>query len=64
MDAGALGAVLQRHASHGARFLSFFAESDGSGPWREGVHNIMSFDANNPHHGAAQLREAVRDLMR
>lgn len=64
MDAGALGAVLQRHASHGARFLSFFAESDGSGPWREGVHNIMSFDAGNPHHGAAQLREAVRDLMR
>ena len=64
MDAAALGAVLQRHATHGARFLSFFAESDGSGPWREGVHNTMSFDAGNPHHGAAQLREAVQDLMR
>ncbi|MFE8643472.1 hypothetical protein ACFX58_00125 [Sphingomonas sp. NCPPB 2930] len=63
MDADALGAVLQRHAAHGARFLSFFAESDGSGPWREGVHNIMSFDAGNPHHGAARLRAAVQGLM-
>ena len=64
MDASALGAVLQRHAAHGARFVSFFAESDGSGPWREGVHNTMSFDAGNPHHGAVQLREAVQGLMR
>ena len=64
MDADALGEVLHRHAARGARFLSFFAETAGSGPWREGVHNIMSFDAGNPHHGAVQLRDAVQGLMR
>jgi hypothetical protein len=59
-----LGGVLRRHAEHGARFLSFFAEAEGSGPWREGVSNVMSFDEANPYHGSAPLRAAVQALMR
>lgn len=63
MSPDQLKAVLRRHAEHGARFLSFFAEAQGSGPWCEGVSNVMSFDAANPHHGSAPLRAAVQAMM-
>jgi len=63
MSPDQLKAVLRRHAEHGARFLSFFAEAEGSGPWRDGVSNVMSFDQDNPYHGSAPLRAAVQALM-
>ena len=63
MGAQELGQVLQRHADHGASFLSFFADAAGTPPWREGVSNPMSFDADNPLHGSAELRRSVQKLM-
>lgn len=58
-----LGEVFGRHAAHGARFVSFFVDAAGAPPWRAGVSNPMSFDADNPLHGSAQLRRSVQMLM-
>lgn len=63
MEPEELAQVLRRHADHGAKFLSFFADAAGAPPWHAGVSNPMSFDADNPLHGSAELRRSVQVLM-
>lgn len=54
--------ALMNHQRRGARFLSFFMESDWPEKPSHTVENIFSIDDRNPKFGSDQLNRAFREL--
>ena len=63
LSATELGAVLEKHASQGAAFISFFMEPRWKGKPVSLGQNLFSLDPDNPKFGAAQLFDAMREIL-
>lgn len=63
MAAQDLHRAWMNHRRRGARFLSFFLESDWPDRPSRGVENIFSIDDRNPQFGSDQLHNAIRELV-
>jgi hypothetical protein len=62
MSPGDFQAMLDRHAAHGASFISFFLEPRWQGQLVSREHNIFSFDPENREFGSSALYEDARAM--
>ncbi|CAM3492710.1 Beta-galactosidase-like protein [Paracidovorax anthurii] len=60
MDTAAMQQVFERHARHGAEFLSFFVEPRWQGALVPRGHNMFSFDPDNAQFGSDRLYRSVQ----
>ena len=63
MTPQALGQVLDRHAQHGARFLSFFLEPRWQGAVVPRTHNPFSLDPDNQGFGSDVLYRSLQQTL-
>jgi hypothetical protein len=63
MGATEFDGMLEKHAAHGAEFVSFFLEPRWQGRLVPRVHNLFSLDPDNEKFGSRQLYESVRHLL-
>jgi len=63
MDADSVGRMMDTHANHGARFISFFLEPRWHGQLMVRNHNLFSLDPANPRFGSAPLYRAFQQRL-
>jgi hypothetical protein len=63
MDADSVDRMLDVHANHGARFISFFLEPRWQGKLMVRNHNLFSLDPANPRYGSAPLYRAIQERL-
>lgn len=64
MNARDFSSMLEKHADHGATFVSFFLEPRWNGRLVSRGHNLFSLDPDNPKFGSGTLYEAARETLR